>query len=123
MKKLKLSSLPKTWLLDIDGTLVVHNGHLDNNETLLEGVKEFFGHISSEDTIILLTSRDIKYKKRLEAFLKRNDIPFDRIVYNLPFGERVLVNDQKPSGLATAYAVNKTRDDRFSVKYDIDEDL
>jgi ribonucleotide monophosphatase NagD (HAD superfamily) len=123
MKKLRLSSLPKTWLLDIDGTLMVHNGHLADNETLLEGVKEFFGSIGREDKVILLTSRGLECRDRLEKFLKRQHIPFDHIIYDMPYGERILVNDKKPSGLKTAYAINKKRNARLDMAFEVDESL
>lgn len=39
----EFSPLAKTWILDIDGTIVKHNGYkIDGYDTLLEGVKEFF---------------------------------------------------------------------------------
>ncbi len=123
MNHLRLSSLPKTWLLDVDGTLVVHNGHLENDEKLLDGVKEFMGKIDNSDMIILLTSRSEHFKKELEEFLSEHKIRFDHIIYNLPFGERILVNDKKASGLKTAYAINKTRNSKFEVKIEIDESL
>ena len=42
-----LSTLPKTWIIDVDGTLVKHNGYLiDGEDTILDGVKEFFDKIS-----------------------------------------------------------------------------
>lgn len=40
-----LSPLPKTWILDLDGTLVKHNGYkLDGHDTLLPGAREFRSH-------------------------------------------------------------------------------
>lgn len=40
---LEFSSLNKTWILDVDGTLVKHNGYkIDGYDTLLDGVKDFF---------------------------------------------------------------------------------
>ena len=48
---LTLSPLPKTWLFDVDGTIVKHNGHLHGGDELLEGVKEFFAQISTEDEV------------------------------------------------------------------------
>ena len=36
---LVLSTLPKTWILDLDGTIVKHNGYkMDGVDTLLPGV-------------------------------------------------------------------------------------
>jgi ribonucleotide monophosphatase NagD (HAD superfamily) len=123
MKKLNLSLLPKTWLLDIDGTLVVHNGYLHDGDTLLDGAREFFSRIGKKDKIILMTSRSGKYRKKLEKFLKQNKIRFDQVIYDLPYGERILVNDRKSSGLKTAYAVNKCRDARFEIAYELDRKL
>jgi hypothetical protein len=123
MKHLKLSSLPKTWLLDIDGTIVIHNGHLNNNEKLLEGTKKFIDNINPDDAIILLTSREIKHRKKLEQFLHDNNIRFNHIIYDLPYGERILINDVKPSGLKTAYAINKCRNSKLDITFEVDESL
>jgi ribonucleotide monophosphatase NagD (HAD superfamily) len=123
MKLLKLSSLPKTWLLDIDGTIVIHNGHLNNDEKLLEGTKELIESINPDDKIILLTSREIKHRKKLEQFLHDNNIRFNHIIYDLPYGERILINDVKPSGLKTAYAINKCRNGKLDIVFEVDESL
>ncbi len=122
-KKFVFSKLNKTWLIDVDGTILKHNGHLNNNEILLEGVKELFNKISKDDKIILLTSREAKYKEHLEKFLSDNKIRFDMIIYDLPYGERILINDKKLSGLKTAYAVNVKRDGKLNIDYEIDESL
>ena len=40
---MELSPLNHTWLIDVDGTIVKHNGYIiDGQDTLLDGVKEFF---------------------------------------------------------------------------------
>lgn len=119
-----LSTLAKTWILDIDGTLVKHNGYkIDGHDTLLDGVKEFFEKISLEDKVILLTARKEEYLADLKIFLAKNNIRYDFLLTEMPMGERILVNDRKPSGLDMAYAVNKNRDTKLEVKYVIDEDV
>lgn len=124
MSDLTLSSLPKTWLFDVDGTLVVHNGHLTpRGDELLPGVKDVFARIPPEDIIILLTARKDDYRIKLENFLHANDIRYDQILYGMPMGERILVNDKKPSGLVTAFAVNKDRDAPLDLNITIDETL
>lgn len=124
MADLTLSSLPKTWIFDIDGTLLVHNGHLrPQGDELLPGVKDVFAKIPSKDTIILLTARKDMYRVQLESFLHMNGIRFDRILYDMPMGERILVNDKKPSGLITAFAVNKDRDAPLDLNITIDQSL
>jgi hypothetical protein len=104
------SDLNKTWLFDMDGTLVKHNGYKNAGEELLPGVEDFFSKISKDDRIVILTARSLEYKEITEKFLKENNIRFDHIIYDLPIGERILFNDKKPSGLKTAYAYNLDRD-------------
>ena len=106
----KLSTLPKTWLFDLDGTLLKHNGYLqDGEDTLLPGAAEFLASIPREDTVILLTSRKEAYAKMTINFLQKHAIRYDHILFNLPPGERMLVNDKKPSGLDMAYSINVDR--------------
>ncbi len=116
-----LSSLAKTWLIDVDGTIVKHNGHLKGQDELLEGVKEFFAKISKEDKIILLTARHKKYRRRLVSFLASQGLRYDQIIFDMPHGERILSNDKKNSGLETAYAINKDRDAELRVSFKIDD--
>ena len=42
-------------------------------------------------------------------FLKKNGIRYDGIMFNMPIGERIVVNDRKPSGIDMAVAVNVDR--------------
>ena len=111
MDKIILSSLPHTWIFDIDGTLVKHNGYMtEEGDSLLDGVAEFFASIPAEDMIILLTARPSMYREVTEKFFAENNIRYDHIIFDVPVGERILVNDTKPSGLKTAYAIERTRD-------------
>ena len=120
---MKLSSLNKTWLFDVDGTIVVHNGYKNGNDVLLEGVRETFDKIDKNDKIILLTSREEKYIPALKKFLDENNIRYDYIIPNLPYGERILINDNKPSGLVCAIAINKKRDEELKINYEIEENI
>ena len=121
---LEFSPLNKTWILDVDGTLVKHNGYkIDGYDTLLEGVNEFFENLSPGDKVILLTARKEEYIDDLRKFLKDNNIRYDYLLVDMPMGERILVNDRKPSGLSTAFAINKDRDSRLDIVYKINEEL
>ncbi len=122
--KLVLSPLGHTWIFDIDGTLVKHNGYrVDGHDTLLPGVKEFFENdLPKDDFVLLVTSRTEEAKEGTIAFLKENGIRFDEIVFGLPYGERILVNDAKPSGLKMSKAVDLKRDS-FTMCFEIDESL
>ena len=108
---LTLSTLPKTWIFDLDGTLVKHNGYkIDGHDTLLPGAKEYVDEIPAEDKIIFLTSRTDEYKEMTLEFLREHGIRYDEIIFNMPMGERLVINDRKPSGIDMAVAVNLDRD-------------
>lgn len=108
---LKLSTLPKTWIFDLDGTLLKHNGYkIDGIDTLLDGVKEYVEAIPDEDYILILTSRTNEYRDMTIDFLKENEIRYDEILFNIPMGERIVINDRKPSGIDMAVAINLNRD-------------
>ena len=110
-ESLILSTLPKTWIFDLDGTLVKHNGYkIDGHDTLIEGAKEYVDGIPAEDKILILTSRTDEYKDMTLEFLKENGIRYDEIMFNMPMGERIVVNDRKPSGIDMAVSVNLERD-------------
>lgn len=110
-QELILSALPKTWIFDLDGTLVKHNGYLtDGTDILLDGVREYLAEIPAEDKIIILTARGREYEKMTRDFLERNQIRYDRILFQMPAGERILINDRKPSGISMAVAIDMDRD-------------
>lgn len=123
MKTLTLSALPKTWLIDIDGTLVRHNGYLHGKDELLGGVREFFASLPKDDIVILLTARKAQDLPALREFLAQNGVHYNQILTDLPVGERILLNDTKPSGLKTAFAVNKARDAALELEIVIDKNL
>lgn len=121
---IKVSPLGKTWIFDLDGTIVKHNGYkIDGKDSILKGAKKFFDNICENDMIVFITSRDKKYKEETEQFLIDSGIRFDSIIYNAPFGERILINDKKPSGLNTAIALNTDRDIFCETNFIVDNNL
>jgi len=110
MIDLSLSSLPHTWIIDIDGTILKHNGHKGHGDELLAGVKEFWQRIPAGDTIILMSAREEFYAKGTLDFLRNNGLRYDQVIFGLPKGERILINDIKLSGLDTAFSINVMRD-------------
>jgi uncharacterized HAD superfamily protein len=77
------------------------------------GVKEYLEEIPQTDRIIILTSRKSRYRQETVRFLKENKIRYDEILFDMPMGERIVVNDRKPSGLDMAVALNLDRDQFF----------
>ena len=121
---LKLSTLNKTWIFDFDGTLVEHNGYKTGEDQFLPGSKEFLQSIPKEDFIIIMTAREKEVREKTEAFLKKHNIRYNELLFEMPMGERILFNDNKPSGLKCAYAVSPNRNEGLaSVEVVIDETL
>ena len=111
MDDIILSTLGHTWILDLDGTIVKHNGYkIDGHDSMLDGAESFLHGIPDKDMVIFLTSRTDDLRESTEAFLREHGIRYDHIIYNAPYGERILINDNKPSGLVTGIAVNSERD-------------
>lgn len=110
-KHIVMSTLPKTWIFDLDGTILKHNGYkTDGEDTVNSGVLDYLNKIPEEDFIVFLTSRTDEFKEKTINFLNKNAIRYDTIIFNAPFGERILINDRKPSGIDMAYAININRD-------------
>lgn len=122
--ELVMSTLPKTWILDLDGTLVKHNGYkMDGEDSLLKGAREFLSQIMPEDMVIIVTSREKRYQEMTEKFLQKQGIRYDHIIYEAPYGERILLNDDKPSGLQMAYAICAERNEVERIQIQRDESL
>ena len=109
-KALTLSTLAQTCIFDLDGTICIHNGYkTDGKDTLLEGVREYFDTIPDEDKVIIFTSRTEEYREETVRFLQDNHIRYDEIMFDMPMGERIVVNDRKPSGIDMAVSINIDR--------------
>ncbi len=122
--ELTMSTLSKTWVFDLDGTLVEQNGYKTREDKLLPRVKDFWAQIPETDYILILTAREIAVKEKTEKFLKNNLIRFNKIIFEMPMGERILINDDKPSGLPMAFSVRPKRNEGLTnLRIDIDESL
>lgn len=108
-ENLILSPLAHTWIIDFDGTLVEHNGYKTGEDKFLPGAKEFLLSIPKNDYILIMTAREKEARKKTEKFLKLHNIRYNKILFEMPMGERILINDDKPSGLKCAYAVSPKR--------------
>lgn len=128
-KGLRLSPLGHTWVLDFDGTLVRHNGYKDgvtNTDQWLPGAVDFLKSIPASDYVLILTAREDEpdIRRRTIDFIRDAGVRFNDIKFGMPMGERILINDSKPSGLVCAHAVCPTRNQGFDdFKLTIDENL
>jgi hypothetical protein len=105
-------NLNHTWFIDLDGTILKHNGYLYGNDELLPGVKELWDQIPDNDFIIITTGREEKYRETTLNYLNTCRIRYNMAIFGLPLGERIVVNDPKPN-LKTAIAWNVERDKGF----------
>jgi len=122
--QLTMSPLAKTWIFDLDGTLLLQNGYKFGEDKILPGVKDFFDKIPATDFILIVTAREEEVREQTINFLNKVGIRFNEIIFGVPTGERILVNDDKPSGLVTSYAVRLKRDAGFGdLDFEIDENL
>lgn len=106
------TNLSHTWFFDLDGTILKHNGW-KTTEELLPGVKELWSKIPKDDVIVIVSARHPSYKESTLKFLDDNGIRYNYAIFDLPLGERILVNDKKTQGLLTALAWNVDRDAGF----------
>ena len=110
-KELELSALGHTWVIDLDGTIVKHNGYkIDGEDSSLPGAEEFLRKIPLKDMLVFITSREECCRDITETFLNKHHIKYNYIIFGAPYGERILVNDDKPSGLNMSVAVRMQRD-------------
>ena len=112
---------PATIFLDIDGTLLNHLGKLSevvkNHETqyLLDNVIEKLDKWESQGFhIILTTGRAESLRGITEKTLLKHGIFFDKLIMGLGGGPRYLINDKKPNGRLTAFAINVDRNKGLS---------
>ena len=78
---------------------------------MLDGAKEYLDALPADDRIVILTSRTDEYKQMTLDYLSEKGIRYDEIIFNIPYGERIVINDRKPSGLDMAFAFNLNRDE------------
>ncbi len=123
-EQLRISPLGHTWVLDFDGTLVEHNGYKTGEDKFLPGAKEFLNSIPKYDFVLILTAREKEAREKTERFLAENNIRYNQILFEMPMGERILINDDKPSGLRCAYAITPERNQGLeNLRIVVDESL
>lgn len=116
------NSLPKTIICDIDGCIFKHQGNLPDmilkTPELCPNVKEQFDEWDKlAYKVILLTGRRESMRDITEKQLKSFGLFWDLLIMGATRGERILINDRKPScSSPTATAINLTRNQGFRTK-------
>lgn len=110
-----------TWFIDLDGTVLRHNGSMTEPDELLPGTREFWSQIPPGDAIVITTARDRSFATDTLKFLEDNNLRFDYAIFGIPQGERIVINDIKPRGLETAIAINLERDSGPNIDIELDD--
>jgi ribonucleotide monophosphatase NagD (HAD superfamily) len=106
---------PKTIICDIDGTLIKHNkpSEVAKNSyspELLEGTIDKLNEWEHKGyNIILLTGRKESMRTVTENQLLQLGIYYDQLIMGVGGGPRYLINDYKPDGTESAFAINVER--------------
>lgn len=107
---------PKTIIVDIDGTLLVHQGNmskiLDGKASLLHGAREKLNEWDAKGyNIILMTGRRESAREFTEKQLSDLGLFWDQLIMGVGGGQRVLINDLKddPEFGDTAVAIQVER--------------
>lgn len=111
----------RTFFIDIDGTLVRHKHaeELDNmiespvSEELLPGVKELWEHFEVDDCIVITTARRERHREFTEKIFEENNLRYDRILFEMETGPRIVINDTPNISIQKASAINVQRNGGF----------
>ena len=112
--------MKKTLFIDIDGCIAKHQGNLSsmflNEMEILPGSLEKLNEWNAKGYIIILTTgRRECLRKITEEQLLKHGLFFDQLIMGLSRGERVLINDIKPSNdMCVASAIQIKRDEGLS---------
>ena len=95
--------MKKTLFVDIDGCLIKHRGNLSEqmfgDVEVLPGVLEKLNEWNiKEYKIILATGRPESTRELTERQLQCAGIFYDQLIMGLGRGERIIINDRKPTG-------------------------
>lgn len=104
----------KTIFIDIDGTILRHNGNLSEQimttPEVLPKVLERFNEWNKKGYhIVLTTGRKECMREMTVKALLAGGVFYDQLIMGLPRGERILINDTKPEmdNTASAFVVKR----------------
>jgi uncharacterized HAD superfamily protein len=127
--------MPRTFFIDIDGTIVknLSNEELDLilkektkgefKEELLPGVSHFFKSLNEDDTVIFTTARTEEHREMTEEMLKHNEISYSQLIMGLSCGPRYLINDTPNVFYKKSIGINVLRDTGFGDTFVYDPDF
>lgn len=113
---LKYNENFKTLFLDFDGVCVENGSRLfknkwGNTKPLLKNIEHLQKLKNKGYYIIITTSRSHEFKQITLNEINKYNIPYDRIIFDLPHSQRILINDfsETSNPYPTAISVNLAR--------------
>jgi len=85
-----------TIFIDFDGTIVKHEVEHTGKVKVLPGARKQLNKWYDQGYYIVITTGRPNNSPNLHAILRKIDIPYHYILFNLPSGPRYLINDRKP---------------------------
>jgi hypothetical protein len=82
---------------------------MDNLMELPGTVKKLSEWDSKGYNIVLITGRRESMRRATEEQLARLGVFYDQLIMGIGGGDRILINDNKPDGRETAFAINLER--------------
>lgn len=94
--------MSKTIFIDIDGTLIKHQGSLEKCiygpvETIQYTEEKIQDWMLAGHRVIITTARPESTRKQTIKTLEECRIMYDMLIMGLPHGPRVVINDAKPN--------------------------
>ena len=70
-----------------------------------------------------MTSRTEEFRDVTETFLRQQNVRYNELIFDVPSGERILLNDDKPSGRCMCRAISFPRNGLPMIRVVEDESL
>ena len=112
---------PKTYIIDIDGTLIKHQGKgirfqlYPSDGTVLEAAARVLNTLEQQGHhIVLMTARPEAFRDLTVQQLRGAYFVYHQLIMGVTSGERIIVNDTKPDDSPSCSAVVVKRNDGIS---------
>lgn len=105
----------KTFFVDIDGTIFIYRKfetYKTSEAQVIISSKRYLQQVWDEGhMIVLTTARPEDLREHTEYELRKNGIPYHKLIMGIERGPRILINDMDPNKPGRrAFAINVTRD-------------
>jgi uncharacterized HAD superfamily protein len=104
----------KTFFVDIDGTIFIYRKfetYKTSEAQVIISSKRYLQQVWDEGhMIVLTTARPEDLREHTEYELRKNGIPYHKLIMGIERGPRILINDMDPNKPGRrAFAINVTR--------------